>query len=492
MGAKKRTRQTDDSSVIPPAKSRGSVVKSSSTSKSICKTRSKAASPSGSCRSPKAPSETPPLIASPSADARDKTLERKNDDTAPIYVYKVMQHLDIMGDKEFKDEEKITVLGTFDDVMKANDAAFRQYEALAAFADSISTIASKPDGMVWLKISQRKLGYRNEVKFEVVREVQEIVSLLEDAKDDVSNSKTDDKSVCAYKVVQHLDIEGDEEFEDVQRFRVLGTFENIEKANDAAFRQQRVLGVFADSISSGSTKREDDLLSLTILQQKGGSRKEAKIEVKSADAEDESETYDKPVYNYQVVQHLDIVGDKEFEDLEKVKVLGTFDDMKNANLAAFKHYEVLVAFADSKSARISTSRNGRLSLTMIQKKRGSRKEVNIKVEREVRKSSAPREVFVVLCEDRVNVLEPGVTGDLAKRSILGIYQDLESAVERLQKEPSDLYEAWKRDLEEPDNISDSDFFDREDSMVDGRTVIKIFNAAANLVVKLSISVEHLL
>lgn len=439
-------------------------------------------------------------------------------------MYKVMQHLDIVGDKEFEDVEKITVLGTFENEKKATDAAFRQYKALAAFAGSVSTMVSRRDGMMCLKITQQKRGSRKEMKLEVVREVREIVSLLADAKDDASQGKTENKPVYAYKVIQLLNIEGDEFFKDVERFRVLGMFDDVEKANDAASRQHKFLAVFADSISFVSTSRNDDMLSLTMLQQNCGSRKEAKIEVQRADAKDEnktdmlslimlqqnsgsrkeaeidvqradakdeSKTDDKPVYVYNVVQYLDIVGDKTFEDLEKVRILGTFDDVENANRAAIRNYDVLTAFADVKSSRTTTRRTGRLSLTMFQQKGGSRKEMKIKVERKVRKSPAPREVFVVLCQDRVIFPEPGVRGNMMKRSILGIYQDLESAVERLQKEPSDLYETWKRELEDVDSISELDFFDREDSVEDGRTVVELFNAAANLVVKLSISVEQL-
>lgn len=113
---------------------------------------------------------SPSSIASLHADEEDSSAEFKKDGKMPVFVYKVVRHLDIPG-FDFEHAEKMTVLGIFDNKEKAINAAFEQYEVLAAFAEPTSSLMTKSsDPVLGLAMFQTRRGKRKEVKIEVQRE----------------------------------------------------------------------------------------------------------------------------------------------------------------------------------------------------------------------------------------------------------------------------------------------------------------------------------
>lgn len=212
-----------------------------------------------------------------------------------------------------------------------------------------------------------------------------------------------------------------------------------------------------------------------------------------ADEDNESsESYEdlESCYVYKVVQHLDFPG-YEVEDGEKMKVLGTFDDKEKAIQAASKQHRFFAELAEPSCSLTRETEHGLLIWSMIQGKSGKRKEVKIEVEREVRKSQAPREVFAVVREGRENIFESGDEGDVQESYTAAIYQDLKSAIERLRREPVYVFEDWMPYPKGSPDVPDSDFFHRHDWEENGKPAIRMWNPSEKLAVTVSISVEYM-
>ena len=173
MAAAKTTRRPRRSPLKPLANGRGAVTRSARNGKTGTKASNinKISEPDPS--PPKAvrqqPEPSPPLIEQLSHATDVEPSKKKNDSAETVYDYKLIQILDYPG-HTFDKATKEKVLATFDDLKKANHAAWQHYEFLAVFSEPNSSFCGYSDGMVRFGAHLRRSKVVRTVKIEVQKE----------------------------------------------------------------------------------------------------------------------------------------------------------------------------------------------------------------------------------------------------------------------------------------------------------------------------------
>lgn len=173
MAAAKTTRRPRRSPLKPLANGRGAVTRSARNGKTGTKASNinKVSEPDPS--PPKAvreqPEPSPPLIEQLSHANDVEPSKNKHDNAETVYDYKLIQILDYPG-HTFDKATKKKVLATFDDLKKANHAAWEHYEFLSVFSEPSSSFCGYSDGMVRFGAHLRRSKVMRTVRIEVQKE----------------------------------------------------------------------------------------------------------------------------------------------------------------------------------------------------------------------------------------------------------------------------------------------------------------------------------